>query len=148
MHEPLRCDEALDLLEPSLDGELTPGDAARLRAHLFGCPSCTRELALARRIQGELRALPLSEVLPAVPPEVRALAGGGGARALLAAAMLAMTVGGALFLEQARLHPAPPPGPSTADVARATAEARFALAYIGKVSRHAGLDLRDGLRRR
>lgn len=144
MHEPLRCDEALDLLEPSLDGELTPGDAARLRAHLFGCPSCARELALARRIQGELRALPLS----VVPPEVRALAGGGRVRALLAAAMLAMTVGGALFLEQARLRPAPPPGPSTADVARATAEARFALAYIGKVSRHAGLDLRDGLRRR
>jgi anti-sigma factor RsiW len=144
MHEPLRCDEALDLLEPSLDGELTPGDAARLRAHLFGCLSCARELALARRIQGELRALPLSTV----PPEVRALAGGGGGRALLTAAMLAMTVGGALFLEQARFHPATPPSPSTADVARATAEARFALAYIGKVSRHAGLDLRDGLRRR
>jgi anti-sigma factor RsiW len=144
MHEPLRCDEALDLLEPSLDGELPPGDAARLRAHLFGCPSCARELALARRIQGELRALPLSEV----PSEIRVLAGGGRVRALLAAAMLAMTVGGALFLEQARFRPAPPPGPSTADVARATAEARFALAYIGKVSRHAGLDLRDGLRRR
>jgi anti-sigma factor RsiW len=141
MLETLRCEEARELIEPSLDGELEAMDETRLRRHLEACPSCAGERRLAVRIQEELRRLRLAEVVPLAQRRrpVRP------ARALLAAAMLALTVGGALVLEQLRVRPADRPSP--AEVARATAEARFALAYVGKVSRQTGLDLRDGLLR-
>lgn len=145
MLETMCCEEALELIEPCLDGELPRTEEARLRAHLGVCPRCAGELVLAQRIQLELHQLQttrLAEVVPRVPtPRGRTRL----ARALLAAAMLALTVGGALVLEQSRTPPAPRPDP--AEIARATEEARFALAYIGKVSRHTGLDLRDSLLR-
>ena len=142
---PLRCEEALDLLELSLDGELAPGVEARLRSHLTGCRACAAELALASRIQKELRALRPAAVLPFRPRGSAARP----ARLLAAAAMLAATIGGALYLDQTRLHPAASAtSPSPEEIARATAEARYALAYVGRVSRHTGLDLRDGILRR
>jgi hypothetical protein len=134
---PLLCEEALDLLEPSLDGELTPGEERRLRSHLEGCGACAAELNLAARIQKELRAL-RAAVLPfpqrGVPRPGRLLA---------AAAMLALAIGGGVLLQNARPKPAASPSPE--EIARATAEARYALAYVGRVSRHTGLDLRDGI---
>jgi len=138
---PLPCEEALDLLEAHLDGELTPDGEARLRAHLDGCRSCAAELALARRIRTELRAMrpQPATVLPFQRPQTSRRP----MRILLAAAMLVLTIGGALYLEQIRVQPTASPSPE--EVARATAEARFALAYVGKVSRHTGLDLRDGI---
>jgi anti-sigma factor RsiW len=139
---PLRCEEALDLLEPSLDGELASGEESRLRSHLAGCPACAAELALAARIQRELRALRPVAVLP-FPPR-RGVARP--ARLLAAAAMLVLTIGGGLYFEHVRPRPAASPSPE--EIARATAEARFALAYVGRVSRHTGLDLRDGILRR
>jgi hypothetical protein len=54
-----------------------------------------------------------------------------------------LAIGGALYLEQNRVQPAASPSPE--EIAQATAEARFALAYVGRVSRHTGLDLRDGI---
>lgn len=141
MIETLLCEEARELIEPSLDGELATADEARLQEHLKGCTSCACEMRLALRIQNELRRLRLAEVIPLARHRrpIRP------ARMLLAAALVALTVGGALVLEQMRIQPADQPSP--AEVARATAEARFALAYVGKVSRSTGLDLRDGLLR-
>jgi anti-sigma factor RsiW len=154
MHEPMRCDEALDRIETFLDGELASDEEARLRDHLTGCRSCAAERALAVKIQRELRALaPARQGV--VVPFPRPAGRGQSMRIFLAAAVLSLTVGGALFLAQIRIRPAQPvqaaesSGPTEpADIARATAEARFALAYIGKVSRHTGLDLRDGILRR
>src|SRR3954449_2802373 len=106
--EPLHCDEALDLLEPFLDGDLSPAESARLQAHLSGCAACAAELALARRVQAGLRALPQ----PDCPPELlaRVLAAGRGevvafpsrartlrtvrGRIAAAAAVAALAVGG------------------------------------------------------
>jgi anti-sigma factor RsiW len=133
----LRCEEALDLLEPSLDGELAAMDETRLRDHLAGCRSCAAERDLAVRIQAELRTMPSNLVAfprPAHRP-MRPL------RILLAAAMLVLTIGGAVYFAQSRAHSTPSPE----EVARATAEARYALAYVGRVSRHTGLDLRNGI---
>jgi anti-sigma factor RsiW len=152
--EPLSCDGALDLLEPSLDGGLTPEESERLRLHLAGCAACAAELALSRRVQAGLRALPQ----PDCPPEllVRVLKTGRGevvafpsrARTLrqrfaAAAAVAALAVGGgSLFVHLQHLQQNGAEA-RQAQVAEATREARFALAYIGRASRKAGLDVRD-----
>jgi anti-sigma factor RsiW len=155
MNEPMLCEEALDVIEPSLDGELALPEEDRLRVHLAGCRSCAGEMALAVKIQRELRALAPALQGGAVVPFPRRTGRGATARLLLAAAALVLTIGGALFLAQVRVHPAPPVRTAQAteparpaDVALAAAEARFALAYLGKVSRQTGLDLRDGILRR
>ncbi len=163
--EPLRrltCDEALDLLEPFLDGDLTPEESARLQAHLEGCAACAAELALAGRVQAGLRALPQ----PDCPPELlaRVVAAGRGevgafpagvrtprivrgriAAAAAIAAVAALAVGGgSLFLHLQHLQSLQQRAEARqAQVAEATREARFALAYIGRATRKAGLDVRD-----
>jgi anti-sigma factor RsiW len=152
MHEPLLCDAALEWIDPSLDGELAAAEEARLRDHLAGCPSCAAEMDLAVKIQRELRALaPVRRGV--VVPIARPARPAGAGRGLLMAAMLVLTLGGTVFLAQIRVRPAGSvqvaAKPATAeDVTRATAEARYALAYIAKVSRHTSLDLRDGILRR
>ena len=147
--EPMTCDQALDLLEPFLDGELKPAEADRFRSHLQGCHACAGELALAERVQEELRALPQ----PDCPPEVieRVMRSGRGqvvpfparplrVRIAAAAALLALAVGGgSLFLHYQ--HPRDQPSPE--QVAEATREARLALAYLGRATRKAGFDVRD-----
>src|SRR4051812_32105784 len=141
--EPLHCDEALDLLEPFLDGDLSPAESARLQAHLSGCAACAAELALAGRVQAGLRALPQ----PDCPPELltrlaQTIETGRGevvafpsrARTLrhrfaAVAAVAALAVGGgALFVHLQHLQQREET--RQAQVAEATREARFALAYI------------------
>jgi anti-sigma factor (TIGR02949 family) len=151
---PLRCEEALDLLEPFLDGDLLPAESERLRVHLAGCPACAAELALAGRVQAGLRALPQ----PDCPPGLlaRVLETGRGevvpfpmhARTLqhrfaAAAAVAALAVGGgSLFVHLQHLQQRAAET-RQAQLAEATREARFALAYIGRATRKAGLDVRD-----
>lgn len=145
----LPCDEALDLLEPYVDGDLPEETADRLRVHLETCRSCAAELALAERIQTELRSLPQLDCPPEVLERVRRQGGEVvpfrprqnrlPLRVAAAAAVLALALGGgALFIRSQQ-----PRQPSAAEIAQATEEARYALAYIGKVSRRTGLDLRD-----
>jgi anti-sigma factor RsiW len=147
--EPMPCEEMLGLLESFLDGELKPAEADRLRSHLQGCRACAGELALAERVQTELRALPQLDC----PPEVieRVMRSGHGqvvpfparplrVRIAAAAALLALAVGGgSLFLRYQ--HPRDQPSPE--QVAEATREARLALAYLGRATRKAGFDVRD-----
>jgi anti-sigma factor (TIGR02949 family) len=145
------CEEALDLLEPYLDGDLSPGETDRVRRHLEGCAACAAELRLAERIRRELRTLPQPDCPPAVIERVRA-AGRGAVvpfpakdrplrrriAAASLAAMLALTVGGgSLFVHLQHVQE------QREQVARATREARLALAYFGKVTRRTGLDVRD-----
>ncbi|HKV10465.1 MAG TPA: zf-HC2 domain-containing protein [Thermoanaerobaculia bacterium] len=144
----LRCEEALELLEPFLDGDLPPGEEERLRAHLEGCASCAAELNLARAVQRELRSLPLHDCPPEVLEKVKSAGGEVVAfrprwprlQVAAAAALLAVAIGaGAFFARPAHQ------GPDPEEVAQATAEARYAMAYIGKVSRRTGLELRRHL---
>jgi anti-sigma factor (TIGR02949 family) len=152
------CADVLDDLEAFLDGDLEPAEAARIQEHLEGCPTCAAELALAERIQRELRSLPLldcppevlervqqagGKVLPFAPPAGPAPSARRSSlrpRLIAAAALVVLTLGGGLvflrFQEQGQQ-------PSAAEIARAEREARFALAYFGKVSRRASLDLRE-----
>lgn len=151
--ESTHCDEVCELLEPYLDGDLPREEAERVRAHLAGCAACAAELALAEAVQRELRALPeldcppevLERIRAAGPPEAqvvpfrRVWQPSRAARIASIAAALALTVGGTAFL----LQPEDPAQPSAEEIARATEEARFALAYLGQVNRRAGLDLRE-----
>ena len=160
--ETMSCDEARELLEPWLDGDLPAGQAARVRVHIDRCAGCAAELDLAARIQSELRSLPQHDCPPevlqrvfntgrggrgeVVPFEPRRRARPGAAqgfRIAVAAALLAAIVGGVSFLIPER----PPASPSPDEVAQATREARLALAYVGQVTRRAGLDLRDDVLR-
>jgi anti-sigma factor (TIGR02949 family) len=145
----LPCDEILDLLEPYVDGDLPPETADQLRVHLETCRSCAAELALAEKIQRELRALPQLDCPPEILERVRSQGGevlpfrprrtSVPLRVAAAAAVLVLALGGgALFLRSQQ-----PRQPSAAEIAQATEEARYALAYIGKVSRRTGRDLRD-----
>jgi anti-sigma factor (TIGR02949 family) len=151
-NDDLSCPEALDLLEPCLDGDLSAGEADRLRVHLESCTACAAELALAERVQRELRSLPQ----PDCPPEVieRVVRAGRGEvvpfpsrertwrqRIAAVAAVLMLAVGGgSLFvhLQHQRLQ-----DQRERQVAQATREARFALAYLGKATHRIGLDVRD-----
>lgn len=147
----LRCDEAREILEPYVDGDLPPAEGSRLGEHLERCPSCAAALELATRIQRELRNLPQLDCPPELVERVRQAGFGEvvpfrsrhratGLRLAAAAAMLALAVGGgALFLHFQQRTDRPSPD----EIARATQEARLALAYFGKVTRRASLDLRD-----
>jgi len=144
-HDP-QCEEALELLEPYLDGDLSPAGSSGLRDHLERCSSCAAELELAAKIQRELRSLPQLDCPPEVVERVRNAGGGEvvpfrprhrvlGLRIAAAAAVLLLAVsGGALFLrlEQRRQ-----------EIAQATAEARYALAVLGKVTRRTSRNLRE-----
>lgn len=150
------CDEVREILEPYLDGDLPRDEAERVRTHVAACAACAAELALAEAIQRELRALPQLDCPPAVLERIRAAgppaaevvpirrtwqlspASRAGRIASIAAA-LALTVGGTAFL----LQPKAPAQPSAEEIARATEEARFALAYLGQINRKAGLELRE-----
>ncbi|HKI05429.1 MAG TPA: zf-HC2 domain-containing protein [Thermoanaerobaculia bacterium] len=146
----LPCEEALDLLEPYVDGDLPADETARLLSHLERCAPCAAELELAARIQRELRALPELDCPPEVLERVQRAGRGEvvpfvprprsmGLRIAAAAAMLILALGGgALFFQSQR-----PRQPSPEEIAQATAEAKLALAYIGRATRRAGQGLRD-----
>jgi len=147
----LRCEEALEILEPYLDGELSASKVPGLRRHLERCAACAAELELAGKIQRELRSLPQPDCPPEVLERVRRAGGGEvvpfaprrfatSVRIAAAAAVLAVAVGGGvLFFHVQRASDRPSPE----EVAQATRQARLAFAYIGKVTRRAGLDVRD-----
>ncbi len=137
----------VDSLEAYLDGDLPPREADRLREHLGSCAACAAELALAERIQRELRSLPQ----PDCPPEVieRVVRAGRGEvvpfpsrdrtsrpRIAAAAAVLALAIGGGSLFVHLQTQ-------RERQVAQATREARFALAYLGRATHKVGLDVRD-----
>lgn len=142
------CEGSLDLLEAYLDGDLPAEEAGRIQEHLAACPSCAAELAFAEKIQRELRALPLPDCPPEVLEKVYQAGKGevvqfqrrprrertlGRRIAAVAAALVLSVGGGALFFHAQRQQ----------QIAQAEQEARYALAYIGKLSRQTGLEIRD-----
>ncbi len=155
------CAAVLPLLESYLDGELSPTESEGVREHLARCPACAEELRLAEAIQIGLRALPELDTPPEVLARVRTMAGAaavlpferpapklsqpGRFRFATLAAALVLALFGAVLLFQLRSpRPAPPPSAATpAEIARATAEARYAFACIARASRRAGLEIKD-----
>lgn len=60
----------LGRLQAFADGELSPGEAARVRAHSAACPSCARALAEIESVYGALAADKETQGLPSIWPGV------------------------------------------------------------------------------
>ncbi len=165
--EAMSCADVIERLEAYVDGDLSTMEAAAVEAHLEGggspgggrtgsCPACAAELRLALAVRRELRSLPELDASAATVRKItmeaeRARFRGPASRRLwagLAAAVLAAAVLGAgLWWGTLNQAPSVEQGgiADPARVARATEEARYALAYLTRVNRRAGLKLRDDL---
>ena len=164
--ETMSCEDLLESLEEYLDAELAPAATAAFQDHLAGCPACAAEHRLAMAVRRELRALPEldtpSSVLVKVqhdlahdltrkrfqkprhrPPATRHW------MSLAAAVLAAAVIATGMWLEP-RFREAPSTqdlattdATEAAEIARATEEARFALAYMNQITKRASLKLRD-----
>jgi hypothetical protein len=54
----ITCKQAEELFSPLLDGFISPGDEAMLRAHLEECPACAGEFGIWNNISASLRQMP------------------------------------------------------------------------------------------
>lgn len=147
------CADVLERLEAWIDGDLDDGAAAAVKAHVDRCESCRAEQELAKTVVAELRALPefdLPErVLQAVREKTRSklaeglreFFGGFLSRPVPAFAAVVAVVLMVLVLSPARR----PTEPQYTDqeVARAVAETRLALAYVGSIAQRAELRVKD-----
>jgi len=149
------CQQVVRALEPWLDGELEAVDDSRIRTHLNSCDDCAAQSRLAEAIRSELRTLPELDAPAAVLASIRARTSRATspprrwtdlvarvprpAWAALAAAVLVL----AIALTTLWSPPAVSPENDAADIARATAEARFALARAGVFTAAAGRIVRD-----
>lgn len=143
------CADVLDRLEAWIDGDLENGEAAAVKAHIDRCESCRAELQLAEAVVVELRALPEFDaperVLRAVRNETRVTLAEK-LRVFFGNVVIrpapAIAAAAAVVLVVLVLSPSPrPTEPEYTDqeVARAVAETRLALAYVGSVAQRAEL---------
>ena len=149
------CEEIRQHLEIFLDGKLPETAAIQIQSHLEDCPGCAAQTRLARDIHNELRVLPefdtpapvLQQILDQTvrtesPPNASVSFWGrwpGPVWAALAATGLALLLGVGVLNQQST----DPVEPDAAAIAQATAEARYALARTGLLTRKAGLVIRD-----
>ena len=149
------CDQVREHLEAFLEGDLAAHEATSIGTHLEDCADCAAQVQLAREIQQELRSLPEfdtpapvlhSSLDQTVRQETRR---SGLARlwhrwpqpvwAGLAAAVLALVLGLGVVWQGGDGNEQP----DAAALAQATAEARYALAKAGLLTRKAGQTIRD-----
>jgi anti-sigma factor RsiW len=136
-----RCGWVCDRVEAWIDGELEPASAARMDAHVAGCGRCAAEVAAARSVAAELRALSelappaavVDEVRTRTRPRVRARRAWWAVGAA-AAVVMAVGVGSAVHrhAEEAR-------------IARASVEARYALAVVARAGLAGGREAAEGI---
>jgi len=148
-----RCAHVLDLLEAWIDGDLDDAEAAAVTAHVKQCESCQAERQLAEAVVAELRALPEFDVPERVLQAVRKKTRPTFAeklgefvepfkpRPVPALAAVAAVVVMVLVLSPWRRTPEPQY--TDQEVARAVAETKLALAYVGSVSQRAELRIKE-----
>ena len=143
----MRCEDVLDLIEPFMDDELEAPVAEKLRNHLEGCPSCSREAVAARGVLTELRSLPELDPPPRVLVRLQAatersplfnLARHRSRKMawLAAAAALVLAIGVLTIGRQA-------PDPTDAEALRAAAEVTYALACVSDITLRASRAIRN-----
>jgi anti-sigma factor RsiW len=148
-----RCAEVLEQLDAFIDGDLDEAVAKAVKTHVDQCKSCRKELQLAEIVVAELHALPEfdvpKKVLQAVDSVIRptpvqrvgAFLGGFAPRRVPVFAVAAAVAVMVLFVSQWDR----PTEPQFTDreVARAVAETRLALAYVGSVAQRAELRVKE-----
>ncbi|MCP4655870.1 MAG: hypothetical protein GY856_10680 [bacterium] len=144
----LECPATDSLIEAYVDAELETGERRRIEAHLDSCAACSSQLELARRIRSELRELEpqscpqhvTSAVLAhaeAFPTWRRRLASWLAPPRLwqpALALLLAAALGIGFWYSTIR----GPARQQAAEVARAEAEVKLALAYLGRIGQRTG----------
>jgi anti-sigma factor RsiW len=147
--DPEHCAEVLECLDAWIDGDLSDAEAAAVTAHVDQCEPCQAELQLAETVAAELRGLPEFDLPERVLQMVRgrtrptpaerlgAFFGDSVPRPVPAIAAVATVVVMVLVLSPWR----GPNEPQYTDqeVARAAAETRLALAYVGSIAQRAEL---------
>jgi len=147
------CESIREHIDGYIDGELGRRDCEALEAHCASCAACARELAVARRVREELRALPVftapartiaaaesrinaSRVmrLPARRPNHRV-------RAVLVAAV-AVIVAASVWLGMRSRTPSTPEY-SQAEIRQATGELALAFGYVDRYSAQAAEIIHD-----
>ena len=155
----ISCSLAQASIEPYLDQELPTGRAAEIEAHLRECEACACELALAVEVRTALQNLPQKSCPDWVSDAVLAQVGANRRverrprlwhsisswltpawrPAVVTAALVALLV---IALEVGPRKP-PPATVSPEEVARAEAEVKWTLAYLGEMGLRAGFLVRD-----
>jgi anti-sigma factor RsiW len=147
------CVDVLERLDAWIDGDLDAAEAAAVEAHIDHCESCQAEQQLAEAVVAELRSMPDFDIPKSVMQTVRERT-----RPTLVERFQ-------VFLEDFRIRPVPalaaaaavalmifvvspwrrPTEPQYTDqeIARAVAETRLALAYVGSVARRAELRVKE-----
>ena len=151
--EPDRCAQVLELLEAWIDGDLDEAEAAAVNAHVDQCESCRAEQQLAEAVVVELRALPEFDLPERVLQAVREKTRPTLAQRLrsffddlVSRPVPALAAVAAVVLVVLVLSPSPrPTEPEYTDqeVARAVAETRLALAYVGSIAQRAELRVKE-----
>ena len=141
------CEWVRDHIDALVDDDAgtPPAERAHVERHVAACEACARELALARRVRTELRAL----AFPAAPADVVARAEAHIAakparvvplrarrpllkRVALAAAAAVLIVAAVAVLQERRR------ATDQVAVEQAARDAAIAFAYVGKYTRRAG----------
>jgi len=147
------CADVLERLDAWIDGDLDAAEADAVKVHVDHCESCRKEHHLAEAVVVELRSMPVFNVPERVMQTVRK-----DTRPPLVERFR-------VFLEDFRIRPVPafaavavvillvlvdspwrrPAEPQYTDqeVARAVAETRLALAYVGSVAQRAELRIKE-----
>lgn len=142
------CAWVSDRIDPYLDGDLSEGESVVFDNHVDTCIDCREELTLAQTVLTELRSLPaqtcpnsVSEALYAdvksdAKRGIRPWFRGWFLRPAVAGALIAIVVT-AMFLVARMERGTDAATPE--EIARATAEVQWTIAYVSDVSRRTGL---------
>ena len=143
------CSWTQERLDFYLEGELPAAEVGRLETHLKSCDACETVWAAVRQLERDLSGLPELHCPPQVLEEVEAERWAALRRRLqqwfeplwrpaLGFALVAVLA--VLFSPKLQKEVA---APESQEVALAERQARFALAYVARVSRRTGYTVRD-----
>ena len=148
-----QCADVLERLDAWIDGDLDDAEAAAVKAHVDQCESCQAEQQLAETVVAELRALPEFDVPERVLQTVRKKALSTFAERLRAffddlvsrpvPALAAVAAVVLIFLVLSPWSRPIEPQYTDQEVARAAAETRLALAYVGSIAQRAELRVKE-----
>jgi anti-sigma factor RsiW len=148
-----QCADVLERLDAWIDGDLDDAEAAAVKAHVDQCESCQAEQQLAETVVAELRALPEFDVpervlqtvrkktLSTFAERLRAFFDDLVSRPVPALAVVAAVV--LVFLVLSPWSRPTEPEYTDQEVARAAAETRLALAYVGRIAQRAELRVKE-----